>query len=444
MRKLVVMALVLSLIVIAPSVLAAPKLSLPPRSTWDSDMIDIDQVSNTGRGVYVAVLDTGLTPNWKDYFPADRIASHLGKGFKEDVKWDEKTSNFIESGVVREIGFIGDTGETHGTHVTSTIIGYNYYSPSDAAQGVPLKPIFVQGIAPDVTIIPVKVLSDYHIGKSHLNPDYDQMHLVFGTDRAVAAGIHYATDLAVAGYRPMIITMSLGGPIPADVIEYEIDRAIANGVIVVASAGNEGEAGMGYPGAYPQVISVGACGWRYEWYWPNTLTTPPPPPRYRLWWLQDTTYGYNDIPEPTPAVDVYIADFSSREKPGQDLDVVAPGSWVRGPFPGDPGYNHLPWWSEGHAKGIPAGGAFFYVGGTSMAAPHVTSVVALMLQKNPGLIQSQVENVLESSALYIPPGSMTVFDLVPTQGWYTYSWGADATGAGLIQARTALDQTPPA
>ena len=79
-----------------------------------------------------------------------------------------------------------------------------------------------------------------------------------------------------------------------------------------------------------------------------------------------------------------------------------------------------------------------------MAAPHVTSVVALMLQKNPGLIQSQVENVLESSALYIPPGSMTVFDLVPTQGWYTYSWGADATGAGLIQARTALDQTPPA
>jgi len=36
----------------------------------------------------------------------------------------------------------------------------------------------------------------------------------------------------------------------------------------VASAGNEGTAGMGWPGAYDQVISVGACGWTYEWYHP--------------------------------------------------------------------------------------------------------------------------------------------------------------------------------
>ena len=37
--------------------------------TWDSDMINVEAVSETGAGVYVAVLDTGLVPNWKDYFP---------------------------------------------------------------------------------------------------------------------------------------------------------------------------------------------------------------------------------------------------------------------------------------------------------------------------------------------------------------------------------------
>jgi subtilisin family serine protease len=137
--------------------------------------------------------------------------------------------------------------------------------------------------------------------------------------------------------------MSLGGPEPTDIIEDAIDYAIANGVIVIAAAGNAGELGMDWPGAYPQVISAGACGWRYEWYWPGPTA---PPPRDRLWWLQDNTYGYNDIPEPTPALDVYITDFSSRDiSLDQELDVVAPGSWLRGPFPD--GYDHLPWWSSG-------------------------------------------------------------------------------------------------
>jgi subtilisin family serine protease len=266
------------------------------------------------------------------------------------------------------------------------------------------------------------------------------MHMVFGTDRMVAAGIRYATDLKIAGYSPMIITMSLGGSTPSPIIEDAINYAIANGVIVVAAAGNEGELGMSWPGAYPQVISVGACGWKYEWYWPGTT---PPPPRYRLWWLQDNTYGYNDIPEPTPASDVYITDWSSREKEGQELDVVAPGSWVRGPYPGTPGYSHLPWWSEGWGWlfGINPGN-FYYVGGTSMATPHVTAVVAQMLEKNPNLVQAQVEIILKITALPIPAGSMTVYDLYPAPGWYTYSWDEDAVGSGLVLADNAVAAVP--
>ena len=54
--------------------------------------------------------------------------------------------------------------------------------------------------------------------------------------------------------------------------------------------------------------------------------------------------------EPTPTrrpasstARLYIADFTSRELAGQQLDVTAPGVWIRGPFAGFPGYNHLPW-----------------------------------------------------------------------------------------------------
>ena len=57
--------------------------------------------------------------------------------------------------------------------------------------------------------------------------------------------------------------------------------------------------------------------------------------------------GSGDVADPTVAEDVYVSDFSSRELAGQDLDVLAPGSWVRGPFLGFPGYSHLPWWSKG-------------------------------------------------------------------------------------------------
>lgn len=435
----IAVALLLSMV---PFAFSAPSFtgSLPHRYTWDSDMINSDLTGYTGEDVYVAVLDTGLTPNWRDYFPKSRIATNLGKGFYEPVQVNPKTGELIYAGYVVETSFVGSTVSTHGTHVVSTIIGYNYYAPADAVSGCPLSPIYVEGIAPDVTIIPIKVLSSYHL------PAYSGPSGVeFGTDLAVAAGIYYATELKLDGYSPMVISMSLGGDEPAVVIEDAIDYAIANGVIVVASAGNDGDVGMGWPGAYPQVISVGACGWKYEWYGPSIS----PPPRYRLWWLQDSTYGYRNIPEPTPAEDVYVTDWSSRENdnrvPGydQDLDILAPGSWVRGPFPGFPGYEHLPWWSNGKGwLNKPSLTNFYFAGGTSMSAPHVSAVVAMMLEKNPTLTQVQVEDTLENTALPIPPGSMLVYDISPTAGWYTYSWDANAVGSGLIQADVAVTAVP--
>src|SRR5690348_1011536 len=65
-------------------------------STWDSDMINIEKVSQTGAGVYIAVLDTGLVPNWRDYFPEQRIATKLGTGFDQTVTFKARSQSPCE------------------------------------------------------------------------------------------------------------------------------------------------------------------------------------------------------------------------------------------------------------------------------------------------------------------------------------------------------------
>jgi subtilisin family serine protease len=161
---------------------------------------------------------------------------------------------------------------------------------------------------------------------------------------------------------------------------------------------------MGYPGAYEPVISVAASGWVGEFTQPS-------------WWVT------KDVADPTNPADFYIADFSSRAKAGQDLDVAAPGSWILGPYQVNSGQT-----------------SYYYLGGTSMASPHVAGIVALMVQKNPLLSASETEDILEAAAIKLPAGSRTITgsDGVTTS---TVSWGDDATGAGLITADAALAGT---
>lgn len=340
-------------------------------STWDLDAInvtDFDSVRTVpydGTGVYVAVLDTGLVDSWRQYFPEQRIAEEYaisfagGGGEKGAVssqpnKWEHDQ-------------------DSHGTHVTSSILGYSVSGMS------------INGTAPNVKIIPVKVLNQNGSCWSSV----------------VAMGISYVTELKkgpLADY-PVIINMSLGGPQLDALEKAAIDKAIEAGVIIVAAAGNEGMAGMGYPGAYQPVISVAASGWTGEW-------------SASGWWR-------NNVSDPTNAEDFYITDFSSRALPGQDLDVAAPGSWIVGPYQNNSGHT-----------------SYYYLGGTSMACPHVAGIVALLAQKCPTLTASQAESILESTAIPMPSGSRTINDIsgLPV----TVTWGSDATGSGLVNAAAAL------
>jgi subtilisin family serine protease len=382
-----------------------------------------------------------------------------------------------EVGALRQVSYVGSRGSSHGTHVASTIIGYSYYSNTDAVQGYPLPPIQVRGIAPDATIIPVKVLADYQVPALPQCADpTPSQNVVFGTEAMVAAGIDYVTSLkeGVLAGSPVVINMSLGGDpnVPVSAVERDaIDRAIEAGVIVVAAASNDGELGMSAPGSYDPVISAGAVGWTGEWLDDGASGNPPSNGfRYRMWWLKNVMGNGTGTPGSLAALkpysgdvdddaavvaDTYVTDFSSRALAATQagaLDVLAPGSWVRGPFAGYPGYNHLPWYSHGIGDLLGHNtGNFYYVGGTSMATPHVASVAALVLQKNGSLGQAQVEAILRGSALPLAASdSKQVWDpCAATPGFFPMAWdtvcggaACDAVGAGLLQADGAIGITP--
>jgi Subtilase family len=352
-------------------------------STWDMDAVNVTAnpgfsgraINYDGTGVYVAVLDTGLLDSWRQYLPEQRIATQYAISF---------SGGGGEQGNVSDPTHMWEHDQnSHGTHVTSTILGYNLL-------GTP-----VNGVAPKSTVIPVKVLNQAG----------------FGWSSVIAHGIVYVANLktsALAG-APVVINMSLGGPSLDAAEQAAMDYAISKGVIIVAAAGNEGDAGMGYPGAYAPVISVAATGWTGQW-------LAGPDGNVNNWWYAD------DVADPTRASDYYIADFSSRQKPGQQLDVAAPGSWTVGPYQVNSGQL-----------------SYYYLSGTSMATPHVAGIVALMCQKKTSLTAAAAESILKATAIKLPPGSRTV--ALPGGVTEVQTWGSDATGAGIVTADAALKAT---
>ena len=208
----------------------------------------------------------------------------------------------------------------------------------------------VNGVAPMATVIPVKVLNQNGSGWSSV----------------IAEGILYVAELKEGPLAdsPVIINMSLGGSLLDPIEKAAIDYAIAAGVIIVASAGNEGDAGMGYPGAYEPVISVASAGW-------NDLASGD-----KAW--------RDDVPESAWSAEFFISDFSSVAKDGQHLDITAPGDMVVGPYQVNSGQL-----------------SYYYLSGTSMASPHVAGIVALMAQKDGTLTASAAEGFLESTAEWL-------------------------------------------
>ncbi|MEV0291636.1 MULTISPECIES: S8 family serine peptidase [unclassified Kribbella] len=233
----------------------------------------------------VAVLDTGVDAGHPD------LAGHLLPGYN--------TFN---------TALPPTDGEGHGTAVTGIIA---------AGTGNGLG---IAGVAWNAKVRPVKVLSDQGSGSD--------ANLINGINWAVKNGAR-------------VINMSLGGEGDNPILHTAIKNAVANGVVLVASAGNSGSPALNYPAAYPEVLSVGATNTG------GVLTS-------------FSTYG----------------DTVDIAAPGYDITSLAPRAQT------PPGYE--PYWIG--------------LAGTSFSAPIVAGVAALVRNKWPSYTPAQVMARLKATA----------------------------------------------
>ncbi|RLC70258.1 MAG: hypothetical protein DRI52_07410 [Chloroflexi bacterium] len=169
-----------------------------------------------------------------------------------------------------------------------------------------------------------------------------------GMMSGVMAGIEWAVEQGV-----QVINLSLGGPAPCDgtdALSETCDAAVAAGVVVCVAAGNLGPKAktVGSPGCARQVITLGASDK-----------------------LDD------------------IASFSSRGPTSDGRtkpDLVFPGVDIVAPR------------ARGTTMGYPLDDYYTTASGTSMATPHATGAVALLLQTDPTLTPTQVKDLLMQTA----------------------------------------------
>jgi len=159
-----------------------------------------------------------------------------------------------------------------------------------------------------------------------------------GYDWDIAAGIIWAAD---QGAR--ILNLSLGGSADSTILENAVEYAYQKGCVVVAAAGNFAEEGnpVLYPAAFDKVIAVAACG-------PDGVRA---------------TYSeYHDY-----------------------IDIAAPGGV------GGASADMLSTYNESSSS-------YTFAYGTSMAAPVVAGVAAMLLAQDPDRTPDEVENLMTTTA----------------------------------------------
>ena len=166
----------------------------------------VNAAGNTGKGIKVGILDTGIDYNHED----------LKGNYKGGYNFVNNNNNPMD-----------DNG--HGTHISGTI----------AAED---NDIGVVGVAPQAYLYSVKVLA------------FDST----GSVSDIVSGLEWSVENSM-----QVINMSLG----SDDNSISVSRAVENtcnaGVLIIAAAGNSGNAighgdNIDYPSRYSSVVSVGA------------------------------------------------------------------------------------------------------------------------------------------------------------------------------------------
>jgi serine protease AprX len=303
----------------------------------------------TGRGVDVAVIDTGVTPD------AD-FAGRLLNG--PDLSFDSQSP---------KLRYVDGYG--HGTHMASIIGARDSRLPAGSNDQLGDPDYFV-GMAPGARIVNVKV------GASNGVTDVSQV--IAAVDWVVQ---HRNTD----GLNIRVLNLSFGTngtqSYILDPLTYAVERAWFAGIVVVASAGNEGYGSsmLDNPSYDPFVIAVGA----------------------------ETPNGTLNSSDDT------LADFSNRGNGKRRPDLVAPGQSVIGMrVPGS--------FIDMKYPNGRVGSDYFKGSGTSQATAVVAGAAALLLSARPTLKPDQVKALMMNTAQ----------PLLRADG--------DGQGAGLIDVNEAV------
>ncbi|MGH2777303.1 MAG: S8 family peptidase [Actinomycetota bacterium] len=299
----------------------------------------------TGKGVTVAVVDTGIQPH-PDL--EDRVVANLNfePAWFMDMINDGKYSDQLVEATGNPIDSYG-----HGTHVAGIVAGTGAFAEDD---------VDMSGVAPKAHLVNVKI-ADVHEGLVCDIP------CDFGWEINALVAYEYIIEhrkdkLFPGGIRIATNSWSIY-EVDSEVepISLIVDAASKKGMVSVFAAGNDGPdkntVAQG-PNRLESVITVGAACKSVD------------------------SCGKGKI-----------AEFSSR---GPQVDVAAPGDNIYSAM----AQASALWPIGSHsAPGSPANN-LMYVGfsGTSMATPHVAGIVALMLEADPNLTPARVERILTRTA----------------------------------------------
>jgi serine protease AprX len=331
----------------------------------------------TGKGVGVALIDSGVTP------VPGLDDDNLVNG--PDLSFDSQSDS------TRYLDAYG-----HGTHMAGIISG------RDAAvvSGKENDPRNFVGIAPDANIINMKVAA--------ADGSTDVSQVIAAIDWVVQHKDDPSMNIRV-------LNLSFGTPAQQtyllDPLAYAAEVAWRKGIVVVVSAGNEGNSsnGLDNPAMDPFVISVGSED--------HNGTDKEDDDKVSSFSSQGDALRSPDVIAPGRSI-------ASLRDPGSFLDRTYPGA-IDGPLGAD---------------GL---GRYFRGSGTSQAAAVVSGSVALLLQQRPTLTPDQVKRLLTSTAdpvkntstLLQGAGTINVNDAsnakVPTLGvTQTFAY---ATGLGSLE-----------
>lgn len=369
------------------------------------DFYPVLLVNSSGNGYDVAYVDTDLDYDFTDEVPLRQYNGTYDVAVFSYSEYGPLNYVLAEIDPNGKYAIFGWDGGKHGTHVAGIAAGYDsnnnawdwlsQYSGTYVAYydckylNVCKEQTFnldtTQGVAPGAQIMAIRVLRSAG----------------WGYDWEIINGMTYA-----ATHGADVISMSLGGndPLldgtdPESIAVNELTEKY--GVVFVIAAGNDGPGIniIARPGVASKAITVAAAVVPIEVETRITVLSGLIYGSLDLW-FQDGFY-YRD----TNFDNIRIAYFSSRgPRVDGDFkpDIAAPGHFV---------YSSIPMWAPSfewlfNKYGLPVGppGADFMLG-TSMATPHVSGVVALLISgaKAEGIDYSpeKIKKALESGATWL-------------------------------------------